>query len=534
MNDTQTQSGTQTSGADLLKDIQSTASAFENGDWMGGAMGVVKVGMDVLNVAGDPLGAIGGAGLGWVLGAVSFLREPFDVLKGDSGSISSSAQSWSSGGSSMASTADQYRQAANDQTRSWTGQAADGYRAASNNQADGLSALAQAKQAVSSAMQQGGQAVAEARSAVMDLIKDAVQKIIQICIEALSKSWMSFGASIAEGIAKSVQQAVQTAQKMAQKIQSLIQTLQKIIQVVQKVVQIAKVIKELVEQIGGKASGEQPHTMSTQQVESNGEMAKNTAPAGGDVQQARREQIAPGYQHQEVATAGANGTGGVQQAQRQEVAPGYQAQTVQAAGTNTSGVQTTSAQSAITSGGVAAPPVAGGATGTGGSQLAANPVGGAVSQPPAPAGSGNNWPAPPRGVPSWGPSGPPPDEGRAASRAELQSWVGQARQILINQGVDPSLMNENQMLALIQHESSGNPNAINLWDSNATAGHPSKGLMQTIDSTFTEHHLPGHDNIYAPVDNIIAGTRYAIDRYGSISDVPGVRNLEHGRGYVGY
>jgi SLT domain-containing protein len=90
------------------------------------------------------------------------------------------------------------------------------------------------------------------------------------------------------------------------------------------------------------------------------------------------------------------------------------------------------------------------------------------------------------------------------------------------------------MVGLIQHESSGNPNAINLWDSNATAGHPSKGLMQTIDSTFDQHHLPGYDNVYAPVDNIIAGTRYAIDRYGSISNVPGVRALQSGRGYVGY
>jgi soluble lytic murein transglycosylase-like protein len=175
---------------------------------------------------------------------------------------------------------------------------------------------------------------------------------------------------------------------------------------------------------------------------------------------------------------------------------------------------------------------AGGPTGTGGGSLAAQPVGGAVSAPPVPAGGAA--PALPRGVPSWGPSGPPPSEGVAADRAQLQAWVAQARQILIDQGVDPSLMNENQMIALIQHESSGNPHAINLWDSNATAGHPSKGLMQTIDSTFSEHHLPGHDNIYSPVDNILAGTRYAIERYGSISDVPGVRNLENGRGYVGY
>ena len=128
-------------------------------------MGVVKVGMEVLDVAGDPLGAIGGAGLGWVLGAVSFLREPFDVLKGDSGAVSSSAQSWRAAAAACPSTADQFRQASADQTRSWLGAAADGYRAASNNQADGLSALAEAKQAVSGAMQQGGQAVAQARPA---------------------------------------------------------------------------------------------------------------------------------------------------------------------------------------------------------------------------------------------------------------------------------------------------------------------------------------------------------------------------------
>lgn len=297
-------------GAQLLRDVQSTAQAFEQGDWLNGALGVVKVAMGALDVAGDPLGAIGSAGVGWVLGAVSFLREPFDVLKGDSGAVSSSAQSWGGLSSSLGSTAEQYRAAAGSETRSWTGQAAEGYRAASANQADGLAALGQASQAISGAMQQGGQAVAQARQTVMELISEAVQKIVQICLEALSKSWLSFGASIAMGIAQSVQKAVQTAQKMAQEIQQLIQTLQKIIQVVQKVVQIAQQVKELVEMIGGKASAEQPHTMSTQQVSSTGAMATNTNPTGGGVLAAPREEIAPGYQYSTPAMAGANGTGG--------------------------------------------------------------------------------------------------------------------------------------------------------------------------------------------------------------------------------
>jgi SLT domain-containing protein len=58
--------------------------------------------------------------------------------------------------------------------------------------------------------------------------------------------------------------------------------------------------------------------------------------------------------------------------------------------------------------------------------------------------------------------------------------------------------------------------------------------MQTIPSTFNAHALPGHGNITNPVDNIIAGTRYAISRYGSTSNVPGVKAVRSGGSYVGY
>ena len=74
----------------------------------------------------------------------------------------------------------------------------------------------------------------------------------------------------------------------------------------------------------------------------------------------------------------------------------------------------------------------------------------------------------------------------------------------------------------------------NNWDSNAAAGHPSKGLMQTIDSTFNSYALPGHKDIWNPVDNIVAGVRYALSRYGSLDNVPGVAAVHSGGSYVGY
>ncbi len=74
-------------------------------------------------------------------------------------------------------------------------------------------------------------------------------------------------------------------------------------------------------------------------------------------------------------------------------------------------------------------------------------------------------------------------------------------------------------IKLIARESGGNPRAINNWDSNAAKGTPSKGLMQTIGPTFESNKYPGYNNIYGPLDNILAGLTYIRRRYGSIFNV---------------
>ena len=128
----------------------------------------------------------------------------------------------------------------------------------------------------------------------------------------------------------------------------------------------------------------------------------------------------------------------------------------------------------------------------------------------------------------------PPGGAQYADQAQVESWISQAFQVLESNGVPASELDQAGVLLIIEHESSGNPNAINNWDSNAQAGDPSRGLMQVIGTTFDAYKLPGHDSIYDPVDNIIAGVRYALSRYGSIQNVPGVRNVESGGQYVGY
>lgn len=57
---------------------------------------------------------------------------------------------------------------------------------------------------------------------------------------------------------------------------------------------------------------------------------------------------------------------------------------------------------------------------------------------------------------------------------------------------------------IIGNESGGNPHAINLTDNNAKAGTPSKGILQYIDPTFNNYAMPGHKNIWNPLDQLIA------------------------------
>ena len=90
------------------------------------------------------------------------------------------------------------------------------------------------------------------------------------------------------------------------------------------------------------------------------------------------------------------------------------------------------------------------------------------------------------------------------------------------------------VLAMINAESGGNPNAINLTDSNAAAGHPSRGLMQTIPGTFATYRNPSlSNNIVDPLANIYAGMNYALNNYGLGMLMSGGRHGSGG-GYLGY
>ncbi|WP_338491125.1 LysM peptidoglycan-binding domain-containing protein [Streptomyces sp. SJL17-4] len=101
----------------------------------------------------------------------------------------------------------------------------------------------------------------------------------------------------------------------------------------------------------------------------------------------------------------------------------------------------------------------------------------------------------------------------------LDGWIRESLDIMAQRGIPGSYEGIHRN---IMRESSGNPQAINLWDSNAVAGTPSKGLLQVIEPTFLAYHVPGTSmDLFDPVANITAACNYAADRYGSIDNVNG-------------
>jgi hypothetical protein len=92
--------------------------------------------------------------------------------------------------------------------------------------------------------------------------------------------------------------------------------------------------------------------------------------------------------------------------------------------------------------------------------------------------------------------------------AGAEQWRGLVEKLFVEKGVD--LAYTDKYLYQLHRESGGNPNALNDWDINWVNGTPSKGLAQVIDPTFQSFKDPGHDDIWAPEDNLRASINYLL------------------------
>ncbi|OKI08178.1 lytic transglycosylase [Streptomyces sp. CB02923] len=111
---------------------------------------------------------------------------------------------------------------------------------------------------------------------------------------------------------------------------------------------------------------------------------------------------------------------------------------------------------------------------------------------------------------------PAPEQAKTYSN-DLDGWIRESLDIMQKQGIPGSYEGIQRN---IMRESTGNPQAVNGYDSNAQQGTPSKGLLQVIDPTFQAYHVDGTSwDIFDPVANITAACKYAAATYGSMDNV---------------
>ncbi|MEG8280060.1 transglycosylase SLT domain-containing protein [Streptomyces sp. AHA2] len=149
-------------------------------------------------------------------------------------------------------------------------------------------------------------------------------------------------------------------------------------------------------------------------------------------------------------------------------------------------------------------------------------VKGAEATAPEKEATRSSAPAEPAAEPAAKPAGGVAQATQASAKTyadNLDGWIREALDIMAQKGIPGTYDGIHRN---IMRESSGNPLAINDWDSNAAKGTPSKGLLQVIDPTFAAYHVEGTPfDPYDPVANITAACNYAADRYGSIDNVNG-------------
>lgn len=108
----------------------------------------------------------------------------------------------------------------------------------------------------------------------------------------------------------------------------------------------------------------------------------------------------------------------------------------------------------------------------------------------------------------------------------LREWAHQG--LILGNAFPPTPANVQKIMARAKQESGGNPNAVNNWDSNARAGHPSKGLMQIIDTTWETWRArygsdvgPFDSNWMNPIKSVAVASRYMRGVYGYVVGATG-------------
>lgn len=168
----------------------------------------------------DPLQALAGAGVGWLIEHLTFLREPLEVLTGDAAQIQAHSLTWQNVAKHLSETADQREQGLTG-LAGWQGVASDAYRTAAARQVGEIRDASGAAAELSKQIMVNGVLVATERAIIRDTIADWVGKLALSAMAAGLLSLVSAGVSVGGWVAEAVIEATRLAARLTARIAKL-------------------------------------------------------------------------------------------------------------------------------------------------------------------------------------------------------------------------------------------------------------------------------------------------------------------------
>lgn len=235
------------SNAGAIGSLVTVGKDLSEGDWAEGLVNSAGAASALGTAVADPLAALGAAGAGWAMEYFAFLREPLDAVTGDQQAIEAMSATWANIGQEVQGAADDLNNAVNRDTESWSGEAADAYRASAHEQASTVAGLAEACTAAGTAVQMCGTLLNVVRGIIRDLISQAVGELAAAALEWAAAQAVSVGIATPGMIADLTRRALKWADKISEWTQRATNAVKNFYTLLGKFGELLKKVKEFLE-----------------------------------------------------------------------------------------------------------------------------------------------------------------------------------------------------------------------------------------------------------------------------------------------
>ncbi|MFI7541630.1 WXG100 family type VII secretion target [Actinoplanes sp. NPDC049599] len=175
----------------IAEDIELIAQGVQNGNWIDGTLGIAGAGLDGLALVSDPVGALLGYGIAWLIEHVRPLSEALDWLAGDPNRIAAHATTWRNVASSLTEEAEDLSGAVRADLADWSGTAASAYREWAARREQTLRALARASETMGLMTEAAGTLIGTVRLLVRDAVATVVSRLIVYAGELIATAGLA-------------------------------------------------------------------------------------------------------------------------------------------------------------------------------------------------------------------------------------------------------------------------------------------------------------------------------------------------------